>query len=250
MFKPMIERLDEERERRDAFGGAVFPPGIGMPGISPATEQSSIRINASTAVPTEESVAGMLITRLMNAKPTTEALQEEKANLIAEAGELGARIDEFLANVSAERFVAVTKQHREIRTQGKRQMLLLNSVEGQFNLAHLLWVSAKETKLAAIEHVKQAIHSREHLSRWTSDREIEAADSKIVNAKTTAQESIEQEAEALRERNRREQQVDAENSKLNTLASEEIRLRAEMQRRPHFDPELGLASAPSGVISQ
>jgi uncharacterized protein (DUF3084 family) len=108
----------------------------------------------------------------------------------------------------------------------------------------------KAEKDTAIEHVRQAIYQREHLSRWASDAELKAADLKIVNSKTKANEAVAHEALALQERNRLEDQVSVEKSKLNELAASEIRLKAEMQRKPFYDPELGLATAPTGVISQ
>jgi hypothetical protein len=96
----------------------------------------------------------------MNTRPASVELQEERANLIAAATELGMQIDEFLANVSSERFVAVTKQHREIRTQGKRQMAVLSDAAAAFNEANAYWNAARTEKDTAIEHVKQAIYQR------------------------------------------------------------------------------------------
>jgi hypothetical protein len=248
MFKSMTSRLSDEMERRDAFGGAVFPPGTGMPVVDAA--EQSIRIKASTAVPTEESVCGLLVSRLMNTKPVSVELQEEKANLIAAATEIGTQIDEFLANVSSERFISVVKQHSEIRTQGKRQMGVLNAAVGEFNQANAYWNAMKAEKDTAIEHVRQAIYQREHLSRWASDSEIDAAELKVSDAKAKASKAVEQEALAVQERNRRESLVGVERAKLNTLANEEIRLRKELEQKPHFDPEFGLSTAPTGVVSQ
>jgi hypothetical protein len=229
-----------------SFGAAVFDVGMGLPDEH---HRDEIQVRQVPTAPQQEEVStgGILIGRLMSVFPASPELKAEQQRLIAIAHELGASLDVFVGECRRIERRTLKERHAEIRKQGKAQTARLEQAEVEFNVANTHWNNRNAEKAKAIDAVQQAQYHADHLGRWASDAEIDDAAAELVRAHGKADDAVEKEAAALRERNEANDRIVAATKVLNTIASEEIRIRAALRGEVYVDPEIGLSSA-SGAL--
>jgi hypothetical protein len=236
--------------RSGTFAGTVMPIEAPEPFIERLPTDTSIgevRMLPTSGPGMPTSTAGFLLGMLAAVSPTSEDLRSEQGILLGKAQELGDTIDAFVSAVVEERLTTLEKQHAAIREAGRKQLALVENLNGKFLEANGFWNSAREAKQIAFDNLSQADWAMKHLSQFATDKDIEDAANRRNNAQVLAEEAALKESEQLQRRNEAGDRLSAAQQELQRIAIEEVKLRGRLTGEPFVDPETGLTNRVTAI---
>jgi hypothetical protein len=247
----MHTRTRQLSDRSVSNFGRVVQPGP-MPEFDSGTTGIRVHTVEPSAPPpalSTESLLSIVTTRLTAAQPISEALQEQKAFLLGQTTIDLTAVDAFLDSCKAERELSLVQRQEASRAACRKQFRLCANLHQALKDAelNLMRVAAKQGEaLEGLKALALIEKQGKHTPRWATAAERAAWDERLDEAKERVRIANEEAAVALQARNNAQFAIEPAQAEMQRLASQELRLRREIEGHPYVDPEFGLSSVPAG----
>ncbi len=192
-----------------------------------------------------------IVLRLSSLQTENADQKARQSILLGELADVLEQIEALTLEVTNDRTTRLTAEHKEIRRLGR-------IAEKELNLANDAYTAADVYALNMIEVQSQArqilegLHGLEergeHLKRFHTDKELEEWKQKYREQQDLVLAANQMAQDAVNDRNQRQKDLEEAREKVNRLAGEESRIRAELKGTPLWDAETGLGEPGRGGV--
>lgn len=184
-----------------------------------------------------------LVLSLANLQPENELQKERRGILLGELAEVLEQIEALTTEVNTQRHSRLTEEHRLIRSEGRKAETRLQRCSDAYTAADIFALNMIEVQSQARQNLER-LHDMEergvHLKRFHSDQELADWRQKYSEYQDLAKAGAQMATEAVAERKRAADELQAAREEVGRLAAIEGRIRAELKGLPIWDSELGL----------
>ena len=258
MFRSIMQRMDGNRRSGMELDPALVARNFGavadvaepfpetdVPLVHAEDDDTNIHLDQRAVKPQPpRSLQSLAVERLRSLKPRSPERKQQVAEALAAMLEPIKAIDDLVATLEQEHFEAIDARWETIRKQGR---VLQDGIPGlQRELAaamnHVNECEREKGKCKTV--VEEAFYSRKKISRFSTQKEISAADQKLESARNAMALATQDTLEAHQAMAVVEGKVATVKTNLATITTEMSRLEAELRGEAYHDPATGLSTSP------
>ena len=258
MFRSIMQRMDGNRRSGleldpnvvarsfGAVSGVNEPlPETDVPLTHAEDDDLHIHLDQRAVKPQPpRSLQSLAVERLRSLKPRSPERKQQVAEALAAMLEPLKTIDDLVATLEEERFQAIDARWEEIRKQGRILQDGIPALQRELAAAMNHVNACEQEKGKCKTEVEEAFYSRKKISRFSTQKEISAADQKLESARNAMALATQDTLEAHQAMAVVEGKVATVKTNLATITKEMSRLECELDGKPYFDPTLGLSLTP------
>ncbi len=214
----------------------------------PSTSKSDSMPSPSQGLLDKDSV----ILRLSRLQPENESQKERRGILLGELAEVLEQIEALTTEVTNDRTARLTAEHKQVRRLGRVAEKILQHASEAYTAADVFalnMISVQDQARQNLERLHDLEQRGEHLKRFHSDQELADWRQKYSEYQDLAKAGAQMATDAVNERSRKQEELQAAREEVNRLAASESRIRSSLRGTAYWDAATGLGEPGASVMT-